>query len=52
MCEIAELKQKLQEAEYQKQQADLERKTAIQEMEAKQQCEIELHRHLGKTTNV
>ena len=46
--EIAELKQKLQEAEVQKQQNILEREAAVQEMEAKKDEEIQLHRHLGK----
>ena len=46
--EIAELKQRLQEAEVQKQQNVLEMKAAVQEMEAKKDEEIQLHRHLGK----
>ena len=46
--EIAELKQKLQEAEVQKQQNILERDAAVQEKEAKKNEEIQLHRHLGK----
>ena len=46
--EIAELKQKLQEAEFQKQQTTLEREAAVQEMEAKKDVEIQLHKHLGK----
>ena len=46
--EIAELKQKLQEAEFLKQQNILEREAAVQEMEAKKNEEIQLHRHLGK----
>ena len=47
-AEIAELKQKLKEAEFQKQQATLEKDAAIQEMEAKRKVEMELHRCLGK----
>ena len=46
--EIAELKQKLKEAEYQKQQNSLEKEAAVQEMEAKKKVEMQLHRHLGK----
>ena len=46
--EIAELKQKLKEAEVQKQQNILEREAAVQEVEAKKDEEIQLHRHLGK----
>ena len=46
--EIAELKQKLQEAEIQKQQNILEMEAAVQEVEAKKDEEIQLHRHLGK----
>ena len=44
--EIAELKQKLQEAEVQKQQNILEMEAAVQEVEAKKDEEIQLHRHL------
>ena len=46
--EITELKQKLQEAEFQKQQTTLEREAAVQEVKAKKDVEIQLHRHLGK----
>ena len=46
--EIADLKQKLQEGEVQKQQAILEREAAIQEVEAKKKVEMQLHRCLGK----
>ena len=46
--EIGELKQKLQEAEVQKQQNILEREAAVQEVEVKKDVEIQLHRHLGK----
>ena len=45
---IMELKQKLKEAEFQKQQATLEREAAVQEMEAKRKVEMEFHRCLGK----
>ena len=45
---IAELKQKLKEGEFQKQQTTLEKDTALQEVEAKKKVELQLHRHLGK----
>ena len=47
-AEIAELKQKLKEAEFQKQQATLEKDAAVQEMEAKKKVEMQLHSRLGK----
>ena len=49
-AEIAELKQKLKEAEYQKQQNTWEKEVAVQEMEAiaKKKVDMQLHRHLGK----
>ena len=46
--EIAELRQTLQEAEYQKQQSSLEKDVAVQQVEAKKKVEMQLHRHLGK----
>ena len=46
--ETAELRQRLQEAEFQKQQSTFERETAVHEMEAKKKVEIQIHRHLGK----
>ena len=46
--EIAELRQTLQEAEFQKQQSTLEKDVAVQEVEAKKKVEMQLHRHLGK----
>ena len=46
--EIVKLKQRLQEAEYQKQQITLEKDAAVQEVEAKKKVEMQLHRHLGK----
>ena len=46
--EIAELKQKLKEAEFQKQQATLEKDAAVQEMKSKKEVEMQLHRRLGK----
>ena len=46
--EIVQLKQKLKEAEYQKQQNIMEREAAVQEVEVKKDEEIQLHRHLGK----
>ena len=50
-AEIIELKQKLKEAEFQKQQNILEKDAAVQEMEAKRKVEMQLHRHLGKDLN-
>ena len=47
-AQIAELSQKLQEAEYQKQQVVLEREAAVQDMEAKREVEVQLLKHLGK----
>ena len=47
-AEIAELKQKLQEAEFQKHQATLEKDAAVQEMKSKKKVEMQLHRRLGK----
>ena len=46
--EIAELRQTLQEAEYQKQQSSLEKDAAVQEVETKKKVEMQLHRYLGK----
>jgi len=46
--EIAKLRQRLQEAEYQKQQITLEKDAAVQEVEAKKKVEMQLHRDLGK----
>ena len=46
--ETAQLKQRLQEAEFQKQQTTLEKETALQEVEAKKKVEMQLHRHLSK----
>ena len=46
--QIASLQQKLQEMEYQKQQAELERETAIQDVEARERLEVKLHAELGK----
>ena len=46
--QIAELKQSLQEVEYQKQLVVMEREAAVQDMEAKQKVELQLHKHLGK----
>ena len=46
--ETVKLKQRLQEAEYQKQQITLEKDAAVQEVEAKKKVEMQLHRHLGK----
>ena len=46
--EITEVECKLQEAEYQKQQADLVRKVQVQEMENRQSFKAELHSQLGE----
>ena len=46
--QITELKQSLQEAEYQKQLLVMEREAAVQDMEAIQKVEVQLHKHLGK----
>ena len=46
--ETVKLKQRLQEAEYQKQQITLGKDAALQEVEAKKKVEMQLHRHLGK----
>ena len=47
-AETTTLKQRLQEAEFQKQQNTLEKDAALQEVEAKKKVEMQLHRHLGK----
>ena len=46
--ETAQLKQRLQEVEFQKQQTTLEKETALQEVKAKKKVELQLHRNLGK----
>lgn len=46
--QIAELKQRLQEAEYQKQQVVLERESAVQEYKAMKILEMQLHKRVGK----
>ena len=46
--EIAQLKQRLQETEFQRQQNTLLREAAVQEVNAKKKVEMQLHRHLGK----
>ena len=46
--QIAELERKLQEAEEQKQQAELEREATVQEMKAKENLKAQLHAQLGK----
>ena len=45
---IASLQQKLQEMEYQKQQAEMEREAAVQDVEARERFEEQLHAELGK----
>ena len=46
--QIAELECKLQEAEEQKQQAEIERDATVQEMKAKENLKAQLHAQLGK----
>ena len=46
--QIASLQQKLQEMEHQKQQAELERESAVQDVEARKRFEEQLHAELGK----
>ena len=46
--QIASLQQKLQEMEYQKQQAEMEREAAVQNVEARERFEKQLHAELGK----
>jgi len=46
--QIAQLKQSLQEAEYQKQLLVMEREAAVQDMEARQKVKLQLHKHFGK----
>ena len=46
--QIAELEHKLQEAEEEKQQAELARETTLQEMKAKEILKAQLHAHFGK----
>ena len=46
--QIAELERKLQEAEEQKQKAELERDATVQEMKAKEKLKAQLHAHFGK----
>ena len=46
--QIAELERKLQEAEEQKQQVELERDATVQEMKAKENLKAQLHAQLGK----
>lgn len=45
---VTQLECKLQKAEYQKQQAELEREAAVQEMKAKEDLKLKLHAQLGK----
>ena len=46
--QIAELERKLQEAEEQKQKAELERDATVQEMKAKENLKAHLHAQLGE----
>ena len=47
--QIAKLECKLQEAEEQKQQAELERDATVQEIKAKENLKAQLHAHFGKS---
>ena len=46
--QIAELERKLQEAEEQKQQVELERNATVQEMKAKESLKAQIPAHLGR----
>ena len=46
--QITELEHKLQEAEEQKQQVELERNATVQEMKAKESLKAQIHAHLGR----
>ena len=46
--QIAELEHRLQEAEEQKQQLELERNATVQEMNAKESLKAQIHPHLGR----
>ena len=46
--QIPELERKLQEAEEQKQQVELERNATVQEMKAKESLKAQIHAHLGR----
>ena len=48
ITQIASLQQKLQEMEYQKQQAESERDAAVQDVEAREKFKVQLHAQLGK----
>ena len=47
-AQIAELEQRLQEAEEQKQQIELERDATVQEMKVKENLKAQLHKHFGR----
>ena len=46
--QIAELEQRLQEAEEQKQQVELERDATVKEMKVKEKLKAQLHAHFGR----
>lgn len=48
VAQIAEFEHRLKEAEYHLQQVELEKEAVIQQMQAKQQFESQLHLKLGK----
>ena len=47
--QIAKLECKLQEAEEQKQKAELEKDATVQEIKAKENLKAQLHAHFGKS---
>ena len=48
LTQIASVQQKLQEINYQKRQAELERDIAVQDMEARKKFKVQLHAQLGE----
>ena len=46
--QMAELEHKLQEAEEQKQQAELEREATVQDLKAKEELKAQLHAYFGE----
>ena len=46
--QITSVQQKVQEMEYQKEQAELEREAAVRDVGARKRFEIQLHAELGK----
>lgn len=48
LTQIASVQQKLQEINYQKRQAELERDVAVQDMEAREKFKVQLRAQLGE----